>query len=305
MRRQVAFAGVALLAAAHGATAQTNVRWGFVVEPETASVGQPATLTVRVRVPLGTKVTFPVAVDSTASVEPLDPVSVSEETRDGQLFATATYRFLAWELGDVEIPIGVVRLERDQRTQELVIPPSKIVVQTVLPRDTAQRKPRPARNIALLPPAGWPWWWYALAAVVLALVVGWLLQRRRHRAPPPVDPYADAQRAFGHIATLDLISAGEPGKHVTASVEVLRRFLAMRDHRAALALTGAELSSIVRGDGAVPTPRVSALIARADAAKFAPDDVDATVAESVAAEAAAIVAEVHRADLHRVQQRKK
>jgi hypothetical protein len=281
------------------ARAQTGVRWGYVVEPETTSVGRPATLTLRVRAPAGTRLTFPQAIDSTASVEPLDPVSVREETNDGAVTATATYRFLSWELGTVEIPVGAIRVVRDQRVQELVIPPPTIVVSTVLPADTAQRKPRDARAIVLLPGGAWPWWWYALAGFVLAIVVGWLLQRRSRKRVLPIPPYVDAQRAFGRLSALDLIGAGEPGKHVTASVEVLRRFLAARDHRANVSLTGTELTSVVRADASVPTARVSSLMGRAEAAKFAPDDIDAPTAEALGAEAVAIVTEVERADERR------
>ncbi|HKS07470.1 MAG TPA: DUF4381 family protein [Gemmatimonadaceae bacterium] len=290
---------LACILVAAPAIAQTGVRWGYVVEPETTSVGKPATLTLRVRAPAGTRLTFPQAIDSTSSIEPLDPVSVREETNDGAVTATATYRFLTWELGTVEIPVGIVRVARDQRVQELVIPPPTIVVSTVLPVDTAQRKPRDARDIVLLPGGAWPWWIYALAGFLLLVVGGWLLQRRSRKRVIPVPPFADAQRAFGRLSALDLIGAGEPGKHVTASVEVLRRFLAARDHRANVSLTGAELTAVVRADASVPTARVSSLMGRADAAKFAPDDVDATMAEALGAEAVAIVTEIERADERR------
>ena len=302
--RRFAVLFLAAIVAAPAVAQTSNVRWGYVVEPETTSVGKPAVLTLRVRVAAGTRLTFPQAIDSTASVEPLDPVTVREETVDGALIATATYRFLPWELGRVEIPVGPIRVARDQRVQDLVIPPPTVVVQTVLPVDTAQRKPRDARGIALLPAGMWPRWWYALAGLAIAIVVGWWLQRKSRKRVVPVDPFADAQRAFGRLSAMDLIGAGEPGKHVTASVEVLRRFLAARDRRAGLSLTGAELTSVVRADASVPTPRVSSLLSRADAAKFAPRDVDVTAAEALGAEAVAIVTEINGSDLRRGRRRK-
>jgi hypothetical protein len=293
----VAMLAMPVISASQGAS--SGVRSGFVVEPDTVRVGQPATLTVRVQAPAGTRFTFPEAVDSTASVEPLDPVSVREETSGDVVEATAIYRLLAWEVGRVTIPLGAIRLTRDGRAQDLMIGEPTVVVQSVLPADSALRVPRPQRGIALLPVSEWPWWLLIVAGFVLAALAGWLLQRRQRRGPPPIEPFAEAQRGFGRLSALDLISAGEPAKHVSASVDVLRRFLAARDPRATLGLTASELVTLLRDDGAVPAARVAALLTAADAVKFAPRDVDARTAESLGAEAAAVVTEIHRNDHER------
>ena len=94
-------------------TRTAGVRATYTIEPETVRVGDPAVLRVRVIAPAGTRVIFPPAVDSTSAVEPLDPVSVHQDTRDSLLESTATYRFLAWELGMPAISLSPIRVVRD------------------------------------------------------------------------------------------------------------------------------------------------------------------------------------------------
>jgi hypothetical protein len=279
-----------------GATRSTGVRLGVTVSPTSVRIGQPATLTVRVQAPAGTKITFPPAVDSTANVEPLDPVSVREETRNGFVDATATYRFLTWQVGDAPIPVSPIRLERDGAVQELTIGDPMVSVVSVLPADTALRVPKPARDISLLQIRRWPWWLLIALGFAVASLGGWLLERRTKRPPPPIEPFVDAQRAFGRLGALDLIGAGEPAKYVGASADILRTFLAARDANAAPGRTTSELLIALRKDARVPASRIAAMLASADSIKFAGGVIDAATAEALGAEASAIVLEIHRRD---------
>jgi hypothetical protein len=279
-----------------GAAREIPVKAGYTVEPESLHVGDPGILRIRVIAPEGARVIFPGAVDSTAAVEPLDPVTVRQETKNGEVEAIATYRFVAWELGLPTIVIGAIRVEHNGAVRELMIGDARVSVMTILPSDTAQRTPRPARGIALLDISNWPMWVLIGAGFVVAAIVGVWLQRRASRPRPPAAPIATAKRAFGRLAALDLVGAGESAKHVAASVDILRDYLAMRNANASQGLTTVELTRALAGDGNVPVNRVAALLTTADEIKFSGQSVDPRSAERLAGEAAAIVSEVHRGD---------
>ena len=297
---------VALLAVAGllqgGASARpAGVRATYSVEPDTVRVGDPATLRIRVIAPAGTRVIFPPAVDSTAAVEPLDP-SPCTRRRSTVVEATAIYRFLAWEVGLPAILLSPIRLVRDGYTQELRLADPRVTVESVLPADTTLRVPRPARDIVFLPPSRWPWWVLVLVGFTVAALGGLWLQRRGRQPLRPIEPLAEAQRAFGRLNALDLIGAGEPAKHVGTSVDILRAYLAARDGAAGPGLTTRELLRALHSDGSVPLNRVMVLLSAADATKFAGESVDAAEAERLGAEALAIVVEVRRLELHQARE---
>lgn len=297
MMRRALVAVVVALQGGGASPSALGARFGYTVEPDTARVGQPATLRVRVQAPTGTRITFAPAVDSTGAVEPLDPVAVTEETRGGLVDATATYRFLAWDVGNSVIPVAPVRLELNGRTEMLSIGEPRVLVASVLPADTALRVPQPARDVVAIRASRWRDWLLIAGGFVVAALLGWWLQRRRQPRARRVEPFVDAQRAFGRLAALDLIGAGEPARHVASAEGIVRGFLAARDGRAALGLTTVQLISVLRDDPAVPVPRVEALLSAADDIKYSGKAVDAPAAETLGAEAARLVAAVHTADV--------
>jgi hypothetical protein len=282
-----------------GAAQQINVRAGYTVEPESIHVGDPGILRIRVVAPAGARITFPGAVDSTAAVEPLDPVTVHEETKNGEVEAIASYRFVAWELGLPTIGVGSIRVDLNGASRELRIGDARVFVMTVLPADTTDRTPRPARGIALLNVSNWPMWVLIGVGFLVAVIIGVWLQRRAGKPKPPQAAIVTAKKAFGRLSALDLIGAGEPAKHVAASADILRTYLAMRSDNASTGLTTAELAQSLAGDGAVPLHRVKELLETADAIKFSGESIDGPSAERLGGEAAAIVNEVNRVDTHK------
>jgi hypothetical protein len=275
----------------------SGVRSGVALSPDVVLVGAPVVMTVRVQVAPTTRVIFPPTVDSSAVIEPLDPVLVRDTVVDGRREYTAVYRLIAWQTGRHVIPIAPLRIEFGTRTQTLALGDPVLNVQSVLPSDTALRVPRPARDIIALPAARWAWWWLLLGFAVLVLAGGWWLQRRAGQGPPPdIAPIRTAVAAFDALDALGLPASGEPGRHAAAAAGILRQYLAAREPRAALGHTTAELSRVLREQTAVPEYRVTALLDAIDALQFAQQPVDTTRARALAAEARAIVDEVARVD---------
>ena len=279
---------------AQGAGAGIPVQMGIAIRPETLTVGDPFTMTVRVRAPQGATITFPARPDSLANAELLDPVRIGAGADSTE--QTATYRMAAWDVGDIPLVFApvVVRVGGEERAVELG--DARVFVQSVLPADSAQRVPKPPR-----PPfdiARSLWWVWALAALA-ALLIGWLVWRwlrRRREAPAEeiVDPFAFAEREFERVERLGLVDAGERGRYVALVVEVLRDYLARRAAGAPASLTSTELLHALRTDNRVPLPRLAPVLAEADLVKFARRPVSAERARAIGAEARAIVRDVHQ-----------
>ena len=300
MRLALAIAGIGAGAAtldAQQPTPASNipVQMGIAIRPETLTVGDPFTMTVRVRVPAGATVTFPTGPDTLAKAELLDPVRLGASADSAE--RTAVYRMAAWDVGEIPLVFGtvVVRAGGDERAVPLGNP--RVFVQSVLPADSAQRVPKPPRPPFDIPQSMW-WLWalIALAALLLAwLIWRWLRRRRESPAGVIVDPFAFAEREFDRVEALGLIDAGERGRYVALVVEVLRDYLARRATGAPASLTSTELLHALRSDGRVPVTRMAPVLAEADLVKFARRPVSAERARAIGAEARAIVREVHQA----------
>jgi hypothetical protein len=166
----------------------------------------------------------------------------------------------------------------------------------VLPADSAQRIPKPPR--ALFESNPFPWWLVAAlvaAAIALGLLIWWWFRRRRKPAVAVfVDPYSRAEAEFQRIDALGLLDAGERGRYVTLTVEVLRDYLAARYAEAALSLTSTELQRSVRTLPHVPEDRLTRLLTEADLIKFARRPVSGERARELGRDARAIVTEEHK-----------
>ena len=282
----------------------TQPQRGVTVLPETVTVGEPFRIVVRIRAARGSRITFPAGPDSLAGVELLDPLQVRTLDTAAAVEQSATYRMAAWDVGDQPSRLTEVIVETDgvRRGVPVLLADgrsARVFVRSVLPRDSAQRVPKPARAIFETAP---PWWRMALviAAAVLALaLLGWLLyrrwRRRRQAADAAIDPYAYAEREFARVEALGLVEAGERGRFVALMVEVMRDYLARRLPGAAPSLTSSELVTVLRGTRGVPVDRLTTVLGEADLIKFARRQVTADRARELAREARAIVRAVDEA----------
>jgi hypothetical protein len=266
---------------------------GVKVSADTVTVGDPFLIVVRVRAPLGAEIVFPEAPDSAGAVQARDPRTIATAPDTSALEQTATYRVAAWDVEQQRILLDdvVVRWEGEER--RVPVGDLAVFVKSVLPADSTQRVPKPAR--ALVEHELFPWWLIAaiLAALAVIGLLVWWWYRRRHAAAVvvPVDAYEHARREFTRIEGLALADAGERGRHVALMVEVLRDYLAVRVANARLSHTSGELVTALRGERLVPRDRLARLLAETDLIKFARSSVTREHALELGQEARAIVDE--------------
>lgn len=286
---------LAILALVQAVTLSGRLQGGVTVTPETVRVGDPFTVSVRVRVPLGAAIEFPPAPDSGGPVEPLDPVQIVTSADSVAIDQTATYRLAAWRVGSFQIPFGDVFVRQDIGNRRVEVSGVVIHVVSVLPRDRAGLEPKPQRAVFTF---GLPWWIWALAgAVVLAILalVAWLWRRRRRRPVPREAPYAIAEREFDRVEAIGLLAAGERTRHVALMIEVLRDYLAAVVPGASVSQTSTELATAIRRAGLGAYARSAALLAEVDLVKFARRPLTADRADLLGSEARAIASAVHSA----------
>jgi hypothetical protein len=290
----VALLGCALVRRSEGQ--QIAVKAGVVVAPDSVRIGDPFRVTIGIRAPRGATIEFPVTMDSTSTVQSLDPVVVRTSADSTAVEQYADYRVAAWDIGSqpIQLTDAVVRLNGASR--HVPLGGHSVFVRTLLPPDSAKRVAKPLRDLLEIRP--FPWWIVALiaAVIVIALLLWWWLGRRRRSVViPVVDPYVHAQSEFQRVESLGLLEAGERGRYVTLMIEILRDYLAARYAEAGLALTSTELQRSLRATAHVPQDRLIWVLTEADLIKFARRPVSTDRARELGRDAQAIVAEEHAA----------
>jgi hypothetical protein len=249
----------------------TRLSYGVKTSTDTVRIGDPFTVSIRVRAPAGAQVEFPAGPDSTSAVQLIDPRTVRPVSDSGAIDLTATYRLAAWDVGRQPIELGDVIVTGAGPDRRVSIERQSVFVRSVLPADSAQRVPKPARPIFDQSIPRW-WLWAAIAAAVVLLLIAlwWWWRRRRRNAPKPVEnPLVVAEREFSRIEALRLPEAGEGGRHVALMTDVVRDYLAARFPSAPLSLTTNELTRALHREPTVPLERLSHVLDEVDLIKFA------------------------------------
>ena len=280
------------------ARAQTiAVKAGVTVSPDTVKVGDPFHIVVGIRAPKGAVIEFPRLVDTTGVIQSLDPVSVRTSADSSAAEQYGDYRVAAWDVDTQVVKLEDVIVRLDGAMRRIPVSGTKVYIVSVLPKDSAQRVPKPPRP--LFEKTVFPWWlWAAIAAAVIGLGLllwWWWHRRRRPGANVEQDAYERAVAEFARIDALGLVEAGERGRYVTLSIEVLRDYLAARYSQATLSLTSTELSRSVRELPHVPADRLTRLLTEADLIKFARRPVSGDRAREIGRDARAIVDAEHQA----------
>jgi len=285
-----------LLAPSFAHTQAIPVKAGVTLNADSVRIGDPFRITIGVRAPAGSSIEFPRALDSTATIQSLDPVTVRTSADTSAVEQYADYRVAAWDVGKQPIRVDDILVKLNGATRRVPIAGYSVFVRSLLPKDSAQRVPKPPRP--LFEPNPFPWWiWVLIAAAIIGLILWWM--RRRRKKPPAlavvVDPFERAEAEFQRIEALGLIDAGERGRYVALMIEVLRDYLSARYAEASLALTSTELERAVGHVGHIPQDRLTRVLTDADLIKFARRPVSGERARELGREARAIVGIEHRA----------
>ncbi|HET9426311.1 MAG TPA: hypothetical protein VFO55_13160 [Gemmatimonadaceae bacterium] len=267
------------------------------LEKDSVRIGDPFRVFINVSAPRGATIEFPEALDSTSTVQSIDPRAIFAQPDSVGFSQNAVYRVAAWDVGRQPLQLGdvVVRLGGESRSIPIV--GRSVFVVSVLPADSASRVPKPARALFLDPFI--PWWFWALLATIAALLLGfWWWWRRRKRAVAAeviVDPYVRARRDFERIERLGLVEAGERSRYVALVVDVLREYVADRVPGAPLSLTSTELLAVTQHARTLPHDRLLRILNEADLVKFARRPVSVERARDIGREAQALVEHEHQA----------
>lgn len=265
------------------------------VRPDTAGIGEPFVVSIRVRAPRGAVVSFPLGPDSANAVDALDPRTVSTRAVDSGVVVTASYRLAAWDVGRQPITLTPLDIRIGDADRTVALGDLAVVVRPTAPSDSAGRIPKPARGLF---PMSRPWWreWSVAATILLGALALWLAVRVwRHRSAAPGRPSDPLSLALAELSRLDrlgLIEAGERGRYVALVAEVVRTYVSRRFPEASVAHTSGEALEVVSGDPRVPGERLRRLLGQSDLVKFAHREVTHDQARGVAAEAREVIAEI-------------
>jgi hypothetical protein len=249
------------------------------------------TLIVRVLAPRGARFEFPAGPDTahTEGTYPVELIGKRAMAMHGDT-AIAGYRLAAWDVGTQALHMPDITVTIGSRTQHVALSEISIFVRSVLPADTALRKPKPARPLITLIAFNWRSWLIALLGLLLALLGLWLWWRYRNRAAAPMDPYERAKAEFARVAS-QFPPDRNPDQHYAAMVDVMRDYLAARVTGVRRSYTTRELLASMQLVSAAEQA-LPGLLERADLVKFARAAISSDEASAAGAAARSIADQV-------------
>lgn len=259
------------------------VQLAVTVSADTVTVGERFIAIFRVRAPQGATVDFPTTVDSAADssltgMELIGKPAIAELPGTGTVTMSAAYRLVAWDIGLQRLALPDIAVHYNGQTGYVAVSDRGVFVRSVLPEDSTQRIPKPARPPIDISPFNWLPWLIALAALVIAGLLWRLWVWYRNRKDAPVDPYTRAQRDFDRIEAMNLIQSGEAPRHAALMSDVMRDYLAARVPEIERSHTSSELLAAGSRIHSVAN-NLGELLWRADLVKFARADISGEDAE--------------------------
>ena len=235
------------------------------------AVGSVATLTLEVRVPAGTSVTWPVLPDSLGKLEVLERTEVDTAREAGGVVYRQQARITGFDSGMFAVPA----LSFPTGVAALQTAPVPLLVETV-PVDTTKAF-RPIKDILEVPRSWLDYWPYLLAGLLLLSALLYFLLRQKGKpssiAKPrgSENPSTAALRALQELEKSGLAERGAMGEFFTRASDILRHYLESRFGIPALEEpTDSMLRTIHQRDALKPQAGVlRQFFLTADLAKFA------------------------------------
>lgn len=239
------------------------------VTPPFVHVGQVATYTGKVVVPIGGSANYRFLPPDSSDALTWGPLRASRH-RHGSLEDTLVVQaeVQPFRLGNVDIP-GIRFTDRTNAQNPVMqLPDVRITVVPVIPANDSLADLHPVRG-----PLKAPWWevvpWLLVAAIALAAgVIAWVIVRLRSRRRPPQVVYAPAERrdptalALERLAELrarGLPESGAFGQHAFELTSILRRFLEATTTRLRPGFSTTELTDLMKDDS-IPAPDALLLV---------------------------------------------
>ena len=265
------------------------VQLGVSVTSDTVTVGERFIAILRVRAPIGASIRFPTETDSASSsaitgTQLIGKPAIDSTVDSTSITMTAAYRLAAWDIGPQRLGLPDIAVTYRGKTGYVSVADRGVFVRSVLPDDSTLRVPKPPRPAIEITPFNWLPWLLALAALVTAGLAWrlWIWYRNRRNAP--LDPFSTAQRDFARVEAMQLLEAGDTGRHAALMTDVMREYLAARVPEIERSHTSSELLSAGgRIHGVAGS--LGELLWRADLIKFARAGVTRDEAEEIAAKA--------------------
>lgn len=232
---------LATLAWARAAAQETRA----AVIPDSVTIGDVFRAAVRVTVPAGARVAFPdtLAVPANLEAAARRELSIDSSRTDVRTY-TAVYALTAWRPGSYELPAARVTIELPDGGQRVNVRFPTVVVQSVLPVDTAGIDAQPPKDVIGPSRLLWPLVLALVGLAALLLVLFWLYRRRRpaEAGPEAAVPARDwALAELDRVRTLGLLEAGDIKGFYTAVSGVLREYVARLEAAWSPDLTTGEL----------------------------------------------------------------
>ena len=283
-------------------------RFGLTVttSPDTVTVGEHFTVTVRVRVPAALKsaIEFPPDIDQAAlNVTSSVGVGLRHDSIAGEFVeATQTYEVAAWDVGAA--PIGLADLvvggTHIPLTEQTIADRSLLPAGTVAKLRADPRAPRDPFSMTMTvgrmlrqivqdhPVIA------ALVALMLVglLVVAWMYWRRRRQANALIDWVKWTLREFQRIEAMGLLEKGLHEQHAILMTNVLRESLVHQFPTVRSSATTSELVDVLHRESLIPADRALQLFERVDLFKFARYKSELVEAKAIGSEDYAIVDEI-------------
>lgn len=247
-----------------------NVQVGL--SRDTIRVGDPFRAVIRISVPPGTTVVLPDSATPTEDIENAGRMRTQRDSTANGVAVLAAYPLTAWRTGPLTMPDLNVVLKMPNGDRNLAVHLPTVNVVSVLPADTTNIQPKPAKDVIGKNWLLWPWILLALLLITIAALAWWWWKRRKQPemvdAPLPlIMPRDAALRELDRIAAMNLANEGLYKRHYTLVSEVLRRYMETTEPSWNGGLTTDELARMLRGNADVREP--IAVLRNADMVKFA------------------------------------